>query len=80
MAAARAKAGLVEETEMVLRGGYLRGPVVATGLRCVDGRMYMYLAKSSLFLCNFLAVELARKKPLAKSFVFERIAQARNDK
>ena len=40
----------------------------------------MDLAKSSLLLCNFLAVQPARKKPLAKSLMFERIAQARNDK
>ena len=80
MAAGRAKVGLVQDTEMVIRGGYLRGPVVATGLRLVDGRTYMYLAKSSLLLCNFFAVQPARKKPLAKSLMFERIAQARNDK
>ena len=80
MAAGPAKVGLVQDTEMVIRGGYLRGPVVATGLRLVDGRTYMYLAKSSLLLCNFFAVQPARKKPLAKSLMFERIAQARNDK
>ena len=80
MAAGLAKVGLVKDTEMVIRGGYLRGPVVATGLRVVDGRMYIYLVKSSLLLCNFFAVQPARKKPLAKCLMFERIAQARNDK
>ena len=80
MAAVRAKVGLVTDTEMVIRGGYLRGPVVATGLRVVDGRTYMYLVKSSLLLNNFFAVQPARKKPLAKCLMFERIAQARNDK
>ena len=53
---------------------------MATGLRVVDGRTYMYLVKSSLLLNNFFAVQPARKKPLAKCLMFERIAQARNDK
>ena len=80
MSAARVMVGLVPEVEVVVRGGYLKGPVVATGLKIVGGRIYMYLVKSSSMLCSFLTKETARTKPLAKTFMFERIAAARDAK
>ncbi len=72
------KVGIVEKTELVLRGGHLRSPVVATGLKCVGGKMFIYLSKANVLLTNFLSKEPARKRPLAKTLVFERIAKARD--
>jgi hypothetical protein len=80
MSAARVMVGLVPEVEVVVRGGYLKGPVVATGLKIVGGKIYMYLVKSSSMLCSFLTKETARTKPLAKTLMFERIAAARDAK
>ncbi len=53
---------------------------MATGLTNVGGRMYIYLAKCSILLCSLLAKELARKRLLAETPMFERIAKARDDK
>ena len=80
MSTSRVMVGLVPEVEVVIRGGYLKAPVVATGLKNVGGRMYMYLVKSSPLLCSFLTKETARTKPLSKTLMFERIAAARDAK
>ena len=80
MSAARVSIGLVGASEVVFRGGYLKGPVVATGLKNVGGKLYLYLVKSNVQLCNFLAKSPARHKPLAKTSMFERIAAARDAK
>ena len=80
MAAARVMVGLVPDVEVVIRGGYLKGPEVATGLKHVGGRMYMYLVKSNPLLCSFLTKGASRTKPLAKTLMFERIAAARDAK
>lgn len=81
MAAAQATLGLLDKTEVVLRGGFLKGPVVVTGLTCVGGRMYLYLSKSNnVLLSNFFSKEPARNRPLAKTLMFERIAELRDAK
>ncbi len=46
----------------------------------MGGRMYMHLARSSIFLSNCLAKEPARKRPLAKMLKLKRIAKARDAK
>ncbi len=53
---------------------------MAAGLTNVGGKMYMYLAKSSILLRTSLAKVPTRKRPLAKTIMFECIGKARNDK
>ena len=80
MAATRVMVGAIEESALVLRGGYLKHPVVATGLKVVGGRKYMYLTKNNRILSNFLTKGKLNKKPLSNSLMFERIAAARDGK
>ena len=40
----------------------------------------MYLSKANVLMCNFLAKVAARKRPLASTLVFERIAKARDER
>ena len=70
--------GAIDETELVLRGGYLKSPVVATGLKVVGGKKYIYLTKNNRILSNFFTKGKLNKKPLSKSLMFERLAAARD--
>ena len=64
MVASRVMVGAIDETELVLRGGYLKSPVVATGLKVVGGKKYIYLTKNNRILNNFLKGKLNSKNPL----------------
>jgi hypothetical protein len=70
----------VAETELVVRGGYLKAPEVFTQLKLVDGSKFMYLVKSSHQLSKFLSREATHKRPLAKTDVFERLQKLRDDR
>ena len=66
MAATRVMEGAVEESELVLRGGYLKHPVVATGLKVVGGRKYVYLTKNNRILSNFLTKGQVEQKAVVQ--------------
>ena len=71
----------LQSGEEVLRGGYLKEPMVLTRLKRVEGRMFMYLLKGGRELLNFLVPLEARgrgKRPLANSRVFEDLALLRS--
>ena len=72
--------GVDVSTEMVVRGGYLKSPVVVRGLKEVEGKKFLYLTKSSVFLSRFLSKDPPRKRPLAKTAIFETIAKIRDSK
>jgi len=79
-AAAPVTVGLAS-AEMVLRGGYLRSPIVLQRLKVVEGKQFVYLTKTgggSVVLARFLTKEAPRKRPLAKTAVFESIAKLRD--
>jgi len=70
-------------SEMIVRGGYLKGPIVLQRLKEVAGKKFMYLTKTgggSVALTRFLSKEPPRKRPLAKTNVFENIAKLRDAK
>jgi len=69
----------VSDAELVLRGGYVKKPIVLTQLRTLAGKQFLYLTKQSTQLSSFLCKERVNKHPLAKTFVFERLAKARDD-
>ena len=70
----------IKDTEIVLRGGQMKKPTLVTGLTCRDGKKYIYLWKNSNELSKCFTGEPAFKRPLAKTMVFEKLAQARNVK
>ena len=70
----------LQPTEIVLRGGYLTGPMVLTRLRLCDGIKFCYLWKASHELARFLCKGQLRARPLAATAVFENLVKLRNDK
>ena len=66
------------DTELVLRGGYLKAPMVMTRLSVVDGDQYMSLWKSSPELAKFLFHGCSHSKQLKHMKVFETLACLRN--
>ena len=70
----------LKATEIVLRGGQMKKPVLISGLTCRDGKKYIYLWKNSNDLSKGFAGLPACKRPLANTMVFEKLAQARNVK
>lgn len=66
-------------TEVVIRGGYLKQPLVLTGLSVVGGQQFFGLAKTSRVLNRFLCKEPLCKRPLARTLVIEKLAILRND-
>lgn len=67
----------LEETEVVLRGGFLQEPVVIGGCRLVDGRVFLPLLKGDIRLSNFLTDEQGHQRPLSRTMVFETIQKLR---
>jgi hypothetical protein len=70
----------LESTEMVLRGGYLKNPVVLKGLTDMDGRVFVPLRKMCPMLSDFLTESPCFKRPLANTTVFENLMKLRNAK
>ena len=66
-------------TELVLRGGYLKEPVVVSDLLVFEGLQYVTLYKVAPVLNKFLAGLASCKRPLAKSLLFETLAAKRNE-
>ena len=70
----------LKDTEIVIRGGQMKKPTLITGLTCRDGKKYLYLWKNSNELSLCFAGQPACKRPLAKTMIFEKLAQARQTK
>jgi hypothetical protein len=68
-----------QTTEQVIRGGYLKHPLVITGLREAGGKQFIRLSKNSRDLHHFLCKEALCRRPLARSLVFEKMAELRNE-
>jgi len=66
-------------SEVVLRGGYLKQPVILTRLTTVEGKRFVYLWKGCPDLNRFLTGVPVCKRPLASCHVFEQIAEQRNE-
>ena len=69
----------LHSTELVLRGGSLKGPEVLAGLRVVDGKPFVYLQQSNTVLCRFLTGHPACFRPLAKTSVVEDLRRLRDE-
>jgi hypothetical protein len=70
----------VESTEIVIRGGHLKSPLVMTGLAVVDHIQFIKLRKTNKVLSSFLTDKPAFQRPLAKTLVFEKLGLLRNAK
>lgn len=70
----------LEPTELVLRGGELKGPLVVHGIILVDGVQFFELRKTDKVLMNFLSRRAAFHRPLAKCGVFGKMVDGRNGK
>ena len=68
----------VHATELVLRGGSLKGPAVLSGLRVVDEQQFVYLQQSNPVLCKFLTGQAACARPMAKTSVVEDLRKLRD--
>jgi hypothetical protein len=66
-------------SEVVLRGGYLREPLVLPRLQLAGGRQFVMLLKSGRELSLFLTGKPSRVRPLQQCLVFERLATLRNE-
>ena len=69
--------GLAED-EIVLRGGFLKGPAIYGGCSSVGGAMFMPLLKSDPVFSNFLSPRPCNKRPLRGTYVPEELAKLRN--
>ena len=69
----------LHSSELVLRGGSLKGPEVLSGLRVVDGKPFVYLQQSNTVLCRFLTGHPACFRPLAKTSVVEDLRRLRDE-
>lgn len=69
--------GLAED-EIVLRGGFLKGPVIFGGCTEVGGAMFMPLLKSDPVFSNFLSPRPCNKRPLKGTHVPEELQKLRN--
>jgi hypothetical protein len=67
-------------TELVLRGGLLKGPVVLTGLQIVMEKQFVVLRKTDKILNGFLTGLPASGRPLAHTLIMEKLQQLRNSK
>ena len=67
-----------QPSEVVLRGGYLKQPVLLTRLVTVDDKKFVYLWKGCPELSKFLTGLPVCKRPLASCLVFEKLAEKRN--
>ena len=65
-------------TELVLRGGRLKEPTVLSRLRLEDGCAFAALWKSDPVLNRFLSGTRLSARPLARSSVFNMLAERRN--
>jgi hypothetical protein len=65
-------------TEIVLRGGLLKGPVVLAGLSVVLGKQFVALRKADKVLNEFLTGRPAHLRLLAKTSIFEKLLALRN--
>ena len=65
-------------SEVVLRGGYLKQPILLTRLVVSGGKKFVYLWKGSPELNKFLTGLSSCKRPLASCLVFEKLAERRN--
>ena len=69
--------GLAED-EIVLRGGFLKGPVIFGGCTQVGDAMFMPLLKSDILFSNFLSPRPCNKRPLEGTDVPEELQKLRN--
>lgn len=69
----------VRDEEVVLRGGFLRDPVILGGCRMVEGRKFMPLLKAEGALINFLTPFRQSDRPLKHTRIIERLQQLRNE-
>lgn len=67
-------------TELVMRGGFLKKPVLLQGLQCEEGKQFLYLWKNSNELSQCFGNALACKRPLVGTVAFEKVLAARNAK
>jgi hypothetical protein len=67
-------------TEIVIRGGLLKGPVVLAGLSVVLGQQFVTLRKADKVLNEFLTGRPAHLRRLAKTSIFEKLLALRNDR
>ena len=70
--------GLAED-EVVLRGGFLKAPVVIGGCRLVHGATYFPLLKGDPVISNFLSPRPCDKRPLRGTRLPEELQKLRND-
>ena len=70
--------GLAEH-EVVLRGGFLKAPVVIGGCRLVHGATYLPLLKGDPVISNFLSPRPCNKRPLRGTRLPEELQKLRND-
>jgi hypothetical protein len=67
-------------TEMVIRGGMLKGPAVLTGLCTALDKPFIPLRKSDKVLSLFLTGRPAGLRPLANTLIIEKLLELRNNK
>jgi hypothetical protein len=67
-------------TEMVIRGGMLKGPAVLTGLCTALDKPFVPLRKSDKVLSLFLTGRPSSQRPLAKTLIIETLLTLRNNK
>ena len=65
-------------SELVLRGGCLKEPVLLSGLRTADGAQFLVLFKGCPLLNKFLTGTPVCKRPLAKTTLIEYILAKKN--
>lgn len=71
------KLGLADD-EIVLRGGFLKGPAIYGGCRELGGAIYMPLLKSEPVLSNLLSPRPCNRRPLRGTQVLEELQKLRN--
>ena len=64
--------------ELVLRGGFLKNPVILPACQVVGGALYFPLLKSDPVLSNFLSPMPCNRRPLRATRVPEELQKLRN--
>lgn len=70
--------GLLTASECVVRGGFLRRPIVLQGCLTEGGKQFMYLWKTSPAIHGIFAPASSCRRQLSKTLVFEELKQARS--
>ena len=65
-------------TESVLRGGFLKGPVILSDLEEADGTRFVRLRKGDRLWSDFLCRDACWKRSLKNALVIETLEKARN--